>query len=63
MGNETLVIVTDNRRFNPLRLNINTNILHTALYTFPNVLARRIFEQSIVSLVNYHFVYCRDRNV
>ena len=36
------------------------HILHTVLYTFPEVLTRRICQQSIASLVGDHFFYCMN---
>ena len=44
-GNITGCAVTDSQVysvFNPLHSNISMYILHTALYTFPKVLTRRI---------------------
>ena len=46
------------RALNPLHPNISMDILHTGLYTFPNVLARRT-----CSSVNYHFPYSHDLDV
>ena len=39
------------------------HILYSVLYAFPKVLTKRIFYQSIASLVCYHFLYCCDVDV
>ena len=36
------VLHSQAKHFNPLHPNISMHILHTVLYTFPNVLTRRI---------------------
>ena len=48
---------------NPLLPNISMHILHTVLWTFPNVLIRRICSQSRASLVDDHFLYSHDLNL
>ena len=50
----------------PLHPNISIHILHTVLYTFPKVLARRIcltINQSRTFVVRDHFLYYHDLNV
>ena len=49
--------------FHPLHPNIRMHILHSVLYTFPNVLAGRICLTITGSSVDYHFLYSRDLDV
>ena len=46
------------RNINPLQPNISIHILHTVLYTFPNVPARRIFlnNQEVLQLMIISFI-------
>ena len=50
-------------QFNHLHPNISMYILYTALYTFPDVLTRRICLKSIGSSVNYYFCYSHDIDI
>ena len=47
----------------PLHPNISMHILHTVLYTFFNVLIRRICLTIKSFLVDNHFLYSHDLNV
>ena len=48
---------------NHLHPNMDINILHTVLSTFPNKLTRRICKQSQTFLINDHFLYSHYLNV
>ena len=50
------------KKVNPLHPNISIQILHTFLYKFSLVLARRICLAIKVSKVGNHFLYSHERN-
>ena len=55
--------VINPRALNPLYPSISKHILHTALYTFPEVLTRRFCLLNKASFVGNHFLHSHDLNV
>ena len=55
--------VMNPRALNPLYPSISKHILHTVLYTFPEVLTRRFCLLNKASFVGNHFLHSHDLNM